>query len=223
MMQRSFRTDPARRGRAGGPPALLPPLLAPALLLLLAAALWPQAAAAHHILGRPSYSLNEDSNTPSSMQGEVVIGKYTVTYLVFPAFPRPGAPGRVHLYASRTDTGKPFQGEVRFSVREQGWLEWLGIGAGKRSEPMGVQTLDDGVFRQPFTFQREGDYMVTAQFEAEGEPYIIDIPLRVGAPPAFGPIGIAVGVVLALLIGVSLIQRRRAMTGRIREAHERTR
>ena len=29
---------------------------------------------AHHVLGRPAYSLNEDSNTPPSMQVETQIG-----------------------------------------------------------------------------------------------------------------------------------------------------
>ena len=54
---------------------------------------------AHHVLGRPSYSLNEDSNTPPSMQIETRIGNYFVTYMVYPAFPKPGEPGRINLYA----------------------------------------------------------------------------------------------------------------------------
>ncbi len=61
-------------------------------LALLVPALWLSVvdfAIAHHVLGRPNYSLNEDSNTPPSMQGEVQIGDYFVTYMAFPAFPRP--------------------------------------------------------------------------------------------------------------------------------------
>lgn len=45
---------------------------------------------AHHVLGRPAYSLNEDSNTPPSMQVETQIGDYLVNMMVFPAFPKPG-------------------------------------------------------------------------------------------------------------------------------------
>ncbi len=56
-------------------------------------------AEAHHILGRPAYSLNENSNTPPSMQVETMIGDYFVNYMVFPAFPRSKEPGRIHLYA----------------------------------------------------------------------------------------------------------------------------
>jgi len=44
-------------------------------------------AQAHHVIGRPAYNLNEDSNTPPSIQMETQIGDYFVTYMVFPAFP----------------------------------------------------------------------------------------------------------------------------------------
>ncbi|MCK5385761.1 MAG: hypothetical protein KAJ39_01150, partial [Gammaproteobacteria bacterium] len=54
---------------------------------------------AHHVLGRPAYSLGADSNTPPSMQVETQIGEYYVTYMAFPAFPKPNQRGRVNLYA----------------------------------------------------------------------------------------------------------------------------
>ncbi len=69
-------------------------------------------AAAHHVLGRPAYSLNEDSNTPPSMQGEARLGNYMLTYMIFPAFPRPGEPGRIHLYATTIAGSEPFAGKV---------------------------------------------------------------------------------------------------------------
>ncbi len=83
-----------------------------AVLLVLALSLSPAGfAAAHHVLGRPAYSLNEDSNTPPGTQYEVQIGDYVVTYMAYPAFPRPGTPGRINLYASRIDDGTPFDGD----------------------------------------------------------------------------------------------------------------
>ena len=60
----------------------------PFLTILLATlSLWLSAApaTAHHVLGRPSYSLNEDSNTPPSMQVEVQLGDLFVTTMVYPA------------------------------------------------------------------------------------------------------------------------------------------
>jgi hypothetical protein len=170
---------------------------------------------AHHILGRPAYSLNEDSNTPPSMQVETRIGSYFINYMVFPAFPRPGEPGKINLYATHLDTAKPFSGEVTFKVRDDSWFS-------KNEEFLGVQPVDDNVYRQGFVFSDAGSYIVTAIFEAEGEPYVIDFPLRIGQPPPIGPIGVTIGIIMVVLIGVSLIQRKRLQNAKIRNAHEET-
>ena len=191
------------------------------MLALLALSFWLLSldiAAAHHVLGRPAYSLNEDSNTPPAMQAEVQIGDYMVTYMVFPAFPRPNEPGRVNLYATRIDDGKPYDGKVTFTVRDDSWLSWFGLG--NSGEKLGHQAPDDNVFRQGYLFEEAGDYIVSAAFQADGEPYVIDFPLRIGEPPAIGPLGVAVGVLIVVLVTVSVIQRRRAMTGKIRSAHD---
>ncbi len=168
---------------------------------------------AHHILGRPSYSLNEDSNTPSSLQVEAQIGDYFVTYMVFPAFPRPNEPGRINLYAKHIDTGAPFTGDVAFTVRDDGWFS-------SAVENLGVQPPDDNVYRQGFVFREAGEYIITAWFEAGGEPYVIDFPLRVGAPAPIGLLGMVVGVLVVLLLGVKLLQRKRLQSLRIRGARE---
>jgi len=172
------------------------------LVVLSALALCCPASYAHHVLGRPAYSLNEDSNTPPSMQVETQIGDYFVTYMAFPAFPRPNEPGRVNLYASRIDNGEPYLGQVTFTVRDDSWF-------GAEEEVLGVQPSDDNVYRQGFMFHEEGDYIVTARFEAGGAPYVIDFPLRIGEPMPIGPLGISVGLIVAVLVGVSLLQRRR--------------
>ena len=174
-------------------------------------------ASAHHVLGRPSYSLNEDSNTPPSMQAEMEIGDYFVTYMVYPAFPKPNEPGRINLYASHLETGAAFQGKVTFSVREGGLGSWS---SGSHQDVLGTQPVDDNVFRQGFLFATEGDYIITASFEADGEPYAIDFPLRIGAPSSMGPIGAVVVILLVALVGISLIQRRRAMTGKVRATRD---
>ncbi len=199
--------------------ALAPLRLVP--LALMAAACWlalADFAVAHHVLGRPSYSLGEDSNTPSSLQAEVRIGDYYVTYMVFPAFPKPAGPGRINLYVTRINDGTLYAGKVAFTVREASWLSWIGLGGGEAK--IGLQSLDDGVFRQAFSFHQAGDYIISAAFDADGEPHVIDFPLRVGPPSAVGPIGIAVGLLAIVLLSVTLIQRRRTMTGKIRSARE---
>jgi hypothetical protein len=170
-------------------------------------------ALAHHVIGRPSYNLNEDSNTPPSIQMETQIGDYFVTYMVFPAFPRPNEPARINLYASRIRDDKPFQGKVRFTIRDDSWF-------GGNEEPIGTQDVDYNVFRQNFIVKKAGNYIVTAKFEADGQPYVIDFPLRIGNPAPVGTIGILVGVVILVLVGLNLVHRRRRLVNiRIRDAH----
>ena len=168
---------------------------------------------AHHVLGRPSYSLSEDSTTPPSMQVETQIGDYYVTYMAFPAFPSPNQPGRVNLYASRIDNGDPFQGKVTFKVRDDTWFN-------SQEELLGVQDVDDNVFRQGFEFNKAGNYIIRAEFESAGVPYQIDFPLRIGDPSTFGPLGIAITIILFVLFGVNIVQRKKLVQAKIKSAHE---
>jgi len=157
---------------------------------------------AHHVLGRPAYSLSADSNTPPSMQVETQIGDYFVTYMAFPAFPKPNEQGRVNLYASRIDNGMPFVGKVAFKVRDDSWFV-------SEEETLGVQPIDDNVYRQGFIFNEEGNYIITAEFESGGEPYSIDFPLRIGDPAPIGPIGITLAILVSVLLLVNILQRKR--------------
>lgn len=187
------------------------------LLVLMLALFVVQSVNAHHVLGRPSYSLGEDSNTPPSMQVETQVGKFYITYMAFPAFPKPNERGRVNLYASRIDNGNPFVGDVTFTVKDDSWFSGWGNDG---QEVLGVQKIDDGVYRQGFIFKEAGDYIVTAQFEADGEPYIIDFPLRIGEPFPIGPIGISVAIILLVIVGVNITQRKRLKRLKAQQHHE---
>ena len=167
---------------------------------------------AHHVLGRPAYSLGADSNTPPSMQVETQIGEYYVTYMAFPAFPKPNQRGRVNLYASRIDNGDTFNGEVTFKVRDDSWFS-------SKTEILGTQKIDDGVYRQGFVFSKAGSYIVTAEFESDGEPYIIDFPLQIGEPDSIGPIGITVVILILVIVGVNITQRRRLQRIKAQQHH----
>lgn len=170
---------------------------------------------AHHVLGRPSYSLGEDSNTPPSMQVETQIGDYYVTYMAFPAFPKPGDNGRVNLYASRIDNGVPFNGKVTFKAKDDSFFA-------AKQEVLGVQDIDDGVYRQGFIFKKAGNYIVTAEFESNGEPYIIDFPLQIGEPFPIGPLGISVAAIALLLLFVNITQRKRLSRMKASQHHKET-
>ena len=167
---------------------------------------------AHHVLGRPAYSLGADSNTPPSMQIETQVGEFYVTYMAFPAFPKPNQRGRVNLYASRIDNGNAFNGNVVFKIKDDSWFS-------SKEEILGTQKIDDGVYRQGFVFSKAGSYIVTAEFESGGEPYIIDFPLQIGEPDSIGPIGIAVVIIILVIVGVNITQRRRLQRMKAQQHH----
>lgn len=181
-------------------------------LLLCSSIMLSLPSSAHHVLGRPSYSLNEDSNTPPSMAIETQIGDYFITYMIFPAFPKPNERGRINIYVTRIDNGAVFDGEVAFSVRDDSWLS-----DEKKSEASGTQLIDDGVYRQAFVFKQEGSYIIRASFQADGELYEIDFPLQIGNVSVMGPVGLIVTLLLTILVGVNLIQRKRIARLKIRE------
>jgi len=174
------------------------------LLLVVPILLTTLQALSHHVLGRPAYSLNEDSNTPPSMNIETQIGDYFVTAMVFPAFPRPGEPGRINFYVTEIDTSIPLNSDVTFSVRNDSWLS-------SNVEKLGAQILDDNVYRQGFIFNQKGDYIITAAFEAKGVPYSIDFPMRVGEPATFGPLGITIILITLVLFYVNFVQKKEFM------------
>jgi hypothetical protein len=158
---------------------------------------------AHHVLGRPSYSLNEDSNTPPTMQVETQIGEYFVSLTAFPAFPRVGELTVIKISASHLDSDATFNGNVHFQVRDDVWF-------GGATEDVGIQeTPIDGIYSQAVVFQEEGDYIVTAAFEANGAPYRIDFPVRIGNPPPVLPLALAGGALALILIGVPILKRMR--------------
>ncbi len=180
-------------------------------LLFLVTALLSTQAVSHHVLGRPAYSLNEDSNTPPSMNIETQIGNYFVTAMVFPAFPRPHEAGRIHFYATHLDSGEPLNTDVTFRVKDNSWFS-------SHEEKLGAQVLEDNVYRQGFIFQQQGDYIITAEFVADDKPYTVEFPMSVGNPLPVGPLGIAVGVIVLTLITVSVVQRKRLTRARIQSA-----
>lgn len=181
------------------------------LIMILSA---PEILLAHHVLGRPSYSLNENSNTPPSMQVETRIGSYFVTYMAFPAFPKPNEQGRVSVYIRHIKDGKPFTGEVSFVVKDNSWF------GGNKDEVLGSQKPIDNVYRQGFLFKSEGNFIISARFQAGGEPYIIDLPVRIGNPWPVGPLGIIIGAFVLLLLGVNIAVRRRLGRMKAKRHHE---
>ncbi|NOX43954.1 MAG: hypothetical protein GXP19_09520 [Gammaproteobacteria bacterium] len=167
---------------------------------------------AHHVLGRPSYSLNEDSNTPPRIQIELLVGDYSINYMAFPAFPKPNEQGRINFYASRIDNGKSYSGEVTFKIKNDSWFS-------SKTETLGTQTADDHVYHQSFMFKEGGDYIISAEFQDNNTPYKIDFPLRVGAPATIGPFGLTAGFIIVILLIASTLQQKKLQRLRTKRHH----
>ena len=58
-------------------------------------------------------------------------------------------------------------------------------------------------------------------FAYNGKPMHLEFSMTIGDPLPIGPIGAGVVLLLALGIGVTVVQRRRAMTGKVRAARDR--
>ncbi len=168
------------------------------------------AAQAHHVLGRPAYSLGEDSNTPPGTEVEVQVGAFAISYMAFPAFPQPGERGRLNVYAAHLKEGHPFAGEMAFKVRKQGWF------GDSREHLLGTQRPDDGVHRQGYALDQAGNYMVVVEFEAEHEPYRLEFPLQVGQPSRLPAIAMGTAIFVVLAIAAMLLRRRRRARGQAR-------
>ena len=145
--------------------------------------------------------------------------KNPVRNMVYPAFPKPGETGRVNIYASRIDNGNTFSGEVTFKVRDDlpFFKQWF---SQAKEEVLGTQNVYDGVYRQGFLFKESGAYIITAEFEFNNEPYIIDFPLQIGETHSIAPVGVALITIVFTLLGVNIFQRRRLMQAKIRAIRE---
>jgi len=157
---------------------------------------------AHEVAGQPSHVLSEDPDAPPSVQMQTRIGQFDVAITAFPAFLKPDERGMVNLHASRIDDGQPYAGEVTFKVRDDSlFSNW--------EQTIGTQQTHDDHFSQDFVFKDEGHYIIRAEFEADGEPYNVNLPLTIGTPLSLGTIGAVGGAILIALVTVNLVQRRR--------------
>jgi len=164
---------------------------------------------AHHVLGRPAYSLNEDSNTPPATQIEIYVGDFNINYTVFPAFPKPHQSGRINFHAAHIDTDKSYIGNVTFKVRNDNWFS-------SDTEILGVQQQDDYIYHQEFVFKEEGHYIVTAEFQDGDVPYVIDFPLQIGNPATIGTFGAYAAVMFFILLITTTLNQKRLQRIRIK-------
>jgi len=154
---------------------------------------------AHHILGVPHYSYDEDYPQTPVLTYRVDTGRYDVKMTGYPGKPEPGQRCSLHLYIRHNETGSLLDARVKMTVTRQRFLLSDPVIYG----PMQAE-LDERIYKFHPHFDLEGEYLVSVEFEAEGEPWRVDVPLVVGEPRS--PV-VVLGVSLSGLVLFVLIAR----------------
>lgn len=172
-----------------------PFLIALALCLNLAT----HPAFAHHILGIPHYAYDEDYPQTPVLTYRVQAGPHEVKMTGYPGNPVPGERSSLHVYVTRLDTGEPFEDGVTLSVLKDRMIGEDPVVYGPIDAP-----LEEAMYKFYPRYDEEANYLVRIFFEAEGEPWTIDIPIVVGEPGS--PWTVVGGVAGGLLFFVIVIR-----------------
>lgn len=171
-------------------------------MLAAIAVLTAPAAIAHHILGVPHYAYDEDYPQTPVLTYSVEAGPHNVRMTGFPGKPEPGERCSLHVYISRIDNGLPFDDTVTLTVMRDRLLGSDRVVYG----PIEAE-LEEAMFKFFPIFHDEANYTVRIAYEAEGAPWIIDLPMVAGEPGS--PWGVVFGVgsgVIAFLVVMRAIR-----------------
>ena len=180
-------------------------LAALCVLLLLGSV---RLASAHHILGIPHYAYDERYPQTPVLTYRVEMGPHEIKMTGYPGKPKVGERCTLHLYVRRLDDGKLFDDTVTLTV----FRDRL-IGTDTAVYGPAEARLEESLYKFYPVFEVEANYLVRVAFEAEGAPWIIDLPMVVGEPGSPWAVlgGIAIGVATFLVVIRAIrIKRRRA-------------
>ena len=136
-------------------------------------------------------------------------GAHTVQMTGYPGKPVPHQRCELHVYIRRTDTGQPFDSTVTLTVMRDRMIADDPAIYG----PIEA-SLDDALYKFYPEFEEESNYYARIEFEAEGAPWIIDLPIVVGEPGSPWTVLAAIvgGLILFLVVirAVRIKMNRRA-------------
>ena len=163
---------------------------------------------AHHIMGIPHYSYDEQYPQTPILTYVVELGPHEVRMTGYPGIPNPGERCTLHVYIVEIDGGAPFVGDVTLTAfRDRLLAQDEAIYGPARAE------LEERVYKFYPEFEHEANYYRRLEYEAEGVPWIIDLPMVVGEPGSpWLTVGLVVGgmVLFVVVIRAIGIKRRRA-------------
>ena len=175
---------------------------------------------AHHILGIPHYAYEKDYPQAPVLTYRMQAGPYEVKMTGYPGMPVPGEPSSLHVYIKRSDDGRLFDGGVRLTVTEDRMIGEDPVVYG----PIEA-SLDERIYKFYPLFEREANYTARIEFEADGAPWRIDLPIVVGEPGSpWVVVGVAGGGALLFVLVIRAIRikmlRKRRMVARDTNAQE---
>lgn len=205
--RRAMKSDPRSRTPGRRPRRAATP--AAALLAVLAAALLSAPpAAAHHILGIPHYRYGEEYPQIPFMEVVAQVGEMELVFTHFPGFPSPGERVRFKLYVRNRRTGEAFHDDLTARiVHHRFWSSDRTV-----AEPFTIRTgtgPESHDYKFFFTFEEAEAYEIRVRFPTGSGEEIIPFPVIIGKtddrPLIFG----AAGILLASVIAVGAVKRRR--------------
>lgn len=185
-----------------------------ATVILLAFLLLPAAAMGHHILGIPHYAYDERYPQTPVLTYRVNAGPYEVKMTGYPGVPQPGEACSYHVYIKRIDNDMPFDSTVTMTVMRD---KLIGV------DPViygpSEARLEQAVYKFSPRFDQEANFTLRIAYEAEGAPWIIDLPVVVGEPGSpWAVVGGVLGGALLFLaviraIRIKLMRKKREAAG----------
>ncbi len=176
-----------------------------AYMLLLACG-----ASAHHILGIPHYAYDERYPQTPILEYRVEMGPHEIKMTGYPGKPEPMQPCSINVYIRRLDNGEPFDDVVTLTVMRDRMIGQDPVVYG----PVEAR-LEEAVYKLYPQFETEANYLIRIAFDAEGAPWIIDLPMVVGNPGSpwalLGGIGGGLAVFLVVLRAIRIKRKRRAL------------
>ncbi len=180
-----------------------------AALLLVVSVAAPLPTQAHHILGIPHYAYDEQYPQTPVLTYRVDAGAHEVRMTGYPGVPAPGERCSLHVYIRHSGSGALFDDTVTLTVSEDRLIGSDPVVYG----PI-TASLEEAVYKFFPEFESEANYVARIEFEADGEPWIIDLPMVVGEPgsPWLVLAGVALATVIFLVVirAVRIKRRRRA-------------
>jgi hypothetical protein len=177
-------------------------------MLICLAALAPQCLA-HHILGIPHYAYDERYPQVPILTFRTNAGPHEVEMTGYPGIPKPGEQCFLNVYIRGLDDGVPFDGEVSLEVMRD---RMIGHDPGVYG-PVEAD-LEEGVYKFYPRFETESNYTIRISYEAEGAPWIIDLPMVVGEPGSpwmvLGGVALGLGVFVIVVRAFRIKMQRRA-------------